>query len=337
MQQDLKNRSTVNQDVLIIIVTYNGEAWIQNCIQSLIEDPDSDIIIIDCNSTDNSKSIVKSFGDRIITFFSEVNLGFGKANNIGLRYAIENNYNFVFLVNQDTVCEPGIIRRMKMVSKSNADYGILSPMHYFNSNTLDRNFENYLKRSKTRTITHLLNQQEVIPVDFINAAFWFIPIDVIHQIGGFDPIFDHYGEDNDLINRLVYINKKIGVIPDCKAYHLRNQNSDNKTPSIQSVKNRYHRHFLLLLKNPVNKYKTQIIKMHQRLIRYVISSGMRFDWKKLMGLSMAYFTILGKLSKISKHRKYYTVNDTNLKNIKFQNNLFINENSKFDNINHNYK
>ena len=57
------------------------------------------------------------------------NLGFGRANNIGLKWALENDANFVFLNNQDAWVKPETIGGVISVSQSNPEYGILSPVH----------------------------------------------------------------------------------------------------------------------------------------------------------------------------------------------------------------
>ncbi len=80
--------------VNVIIVTYNGAKWIEKCLESILcENEDGvfeiEIIVIDNNSQDETRDIVKRFSS-VKLIHSNENLGFGKANNIGLQKALEN-------------------------------------------------------------------------------------------------------------------------------------------------------------------------------------------------------------------------------------------------------
>ena len=74
---------------------------------------------------------------------------------------------------------------------------------------------------KDRIFTDLLLNQnrKYFELDFINAAHWFLPKDTVEKVGGFNPYFFHYGEDNEYVNRLRYKEKKTFLIKDCFAVH----------------------------------------------------------------------------------------------------------------------
>lgn len=313
----MKNRT------LIIIVTYNGERWIRSCLDSLIVQPNSDVYVIDCNSSDNTTSLLKSFEEKIIVHFSDVNLGFGKANNYGLRYAIENEYGYVFLVNQDTICEVGIIDKLKEAHKNHLNYGILSPLHFYDDNTLDKNFESYLKNSSTRTISMLLGNSNVVSVDFVNAAFWFIPRETIQKIGGFDPIFNHYGEDDDFANRVIYNNKLIGIVTNAFAYHLRDQNS-SKNKDFYSLVRSHYNSFLVILKNPTHRKHKALKTYAYVMTKRILYSIFQFQFKNVIAILYSSIRIVFTIRKIFLHREMYNDNTyAEQNNICFQNNLFI--------------
>ena len=58
---------------------------------------------------------------------------------------------------------------------------------------------------------------------FINAAAWLIHKKVFETVGGFDPIFHHYGEDNNYCQRVNFHNYKIGVVPEAHIFHDSNK------------------------------------------------------------------------------------------------------------------
>ena len=135
----------------------------------------------------------------------ESNLGFGKANNLGISYALNNSCDYVFLLNQDAYLEKDVIDRMLAVHKKNTDYGVLSPIHLNGEgNKLDKNFSNYINYNGNPYLylDALKGEtKEIYEVPFVNAAAWLIPAATLKIIGGFDPLFFHYGEDNNYCQR----------------------------------------------------------------------------------------------------------------------------------------
>lgn len=212
--------------ILTVIVTYNGSKWIKKCIDSIQgSNMDTDIFVVDNASIDETVFILESF-PTIILHTSKDNLGFGQANNIGLKYALKNKYDYVFLLNQDTWIEENTIEILSTIAENNKEYGILSPMHYFSDEqSLEYFFSTRISPFYCKNILSdfvvkgIEKMEDIYNLNFIHAAAWFLPIKTIKNIGGFDPIFFHYGEDNNYCQRLEFHNIKIGVTPKTKIYH----------------------------------------------------------------------------------------------------------------------
>ena len=224
-----------NLKILTIIATYNGSNWIKKCIISLLESNcKTDIFVIDNASSDDTVSILESF--KVIKIYKNTkNLGFGQANNIGLQYSLENNYDYVFLLNQDTWIEKNTISILLDIAEQNKDYGILSPFHYYSDQkSLEYFFSTRLSPSYCKNflsdlvVKGIEKMDDVYSLSFIPAAAWFLPIKTIENIGGFDPLFFHYGEDNNYCGRLNFHDIKIGVTPKTKFYHDCKTNSDSQ-------------------------------------------------------------------------------------------------------------
>lgn len=206
----------MQQKVVVIIVTYNGSKWLNKCLQSLQQSvlPIS-VIAIDNASTDNSVAILKQFSF-VEVIQSQTNLGFGKANNIGIQKALEQNFDYYFLLNQDTWIEPDAIQNLIAIASQNEKFGIVSPMHFSPDETsLDANFEMYWNR-KTNSIS-----SDIDEVPFVNAAAWLLSKKVIEKVGCFEPLFDHYGEDRNYADRVRYHGFKTVVVKNSKIYHDR--------------------------------------------------------------------------------------------------------------------
>lgn len=205
--------------VLTIIVSYNFMPWIDHCLGSLKNSAyPTDVIVIDNASSD---ATVTTLGQRypwVKLVANDSNLGFGRANNIGIQYAIKHQYDAVLLLNQDAWIEPDTLDKMVNAAQRHPDYGIVSPLHLTGQGDgLDKGFAHYTGIKDL----HLLPGDEIVPVPFINAAIWFISLEVLKRVGLFDPVFYHYGEDIDLTHRMSCYHYKTGYVPSAIGFHDR--------------------------------------------------------------------------------------------------------------------
>ena len=210
-------------NLFIIIVTYNGEQWISKCLHNTIP---YHVIIIDNNSSDKTVEIIKKEYPHVHLIEAGKNLGFGKANNLGFQYALKNNADYVFLLNQDAYLHKDCIENLISAQKNSPEYGVLSPIHLNGKgNKLDRQFSYYLNYKKNQFFysDFVLDQpkKKIYEVPFVNAAGWLISKKCLNTVGGFDPIFFHYGEDDNYCQRLRYHNFKIGIVPNSYLRHDR--------------------------------------------------------------------------------------------------------------------
>lgn len=211
--------------IYTIIVTYNGLKWIDNCIRSV--DGHSDVIVVDNNSSDNTVSYVAENFPFVIVLAQTKNLGFGVANNVGISFAINKGADAIFLLNQDAYAGKDCIKKLVSISKSKPEYGIISPVHLNgDGSALDYSFQKVAYMSPL--ISDLITKhysRAIYNFKFINAAAWFIPKEVFLKVGGFDPLFFMYGEDDNFSQRVLYHNFKIGVIPNSVIFHDSSNNN----------------------------------------------------------------------------------------------------------------
>lgn len=197
--------------VLVIIVSYNFERWMDRCLGSLRQSIyPVDTVVIDNGSQDATLSRLKKQYPEVRSIENAKNLGFGKANNIGIRLALKEGYDYVFLLNQDAWIDRNTIGTLVNLSQENPTIGVLSPIHLTgNGNEIDAGFADYTGIHSLKEIPNA----EITQVPFINAAFWLIPTKVLKLIGGFSPLFYHYGEDVDWVHRLHFYGWKVGYAP----------------------------------------------------------------------------------------------------------------------------
>lgn len=214
--------------VFIVIVTYNGMKWIDNCLKSISNtNINFETIIIDNASTDGTLEFLERNYDKCTLIKSKVNLGFAKANNIGMKLALEKAADYVFLLNQDCYINPNTIKELIIVSQANDQYGILSPIHLNGDGSkVDHNFSYYLTLAKGILDDLLLKKAKpVYSSKFINAAAWLITRKCLVKVGGFDTmLFFHYGEDENYAQRTLFHQFEIGIVPTVSIRHDRFRN-----------------------------------------------------------------------------------------------------------------
>lgn len=208
--------------VFSIVVTYNSMNWIHKCLTSIYET--TNVIVVDNNSSDTTVEYIKSNFPEVTILNQNENLGFGKANNIGIKYALFNKAEFVLLLNQDARIFNDAIDKMVQFLSRDSRYGIVSPIHCdWSGDFLESSFASYINYEENENFysDFVLQKEkkEVYDVSFIAAACWFMPKKVLEEVGGFDPIFFHIGEDSNLAQRILFHNYKIGVLPNCKVGH----------------------------------------------------------------------------------------------------------------------
>ena len=214
------------QRVFVIIVTYKGHRWYDRCFTSLRESTAPiQTIVIDNASNDGTVEYIKERFPEIILIESKENLGFGRANNMGIRYALDHGCDYVFLLNQDAWIEPDTLEKLMDIHSRHPEYGIIGPVQTNAEKTkvLDGVISflinpDYVNRELFSDLM-MDRVQEIYPVAEINAAAWLLPRKTLESIGGFDPIFLHYGEDWNYLSRVLYHGMKVGITPGIQVVH----------------------------------------------------------------------------------------------------------------------
>lgn len=258
-----------------IIVTYNGMKWIDKCLKSVLNSSiPLTVIVVDNSSADGTVNFIKENYKEVILIENKENLGFGKANNIGLSLALNEQSEFVFLLNQDAFVEKDTIEKLVIKAIENPEYGILSPIHLNAEGTdLEWYFSHFMGLVNTpKFYSDFVTRKKIKDVydtKFVNAAAWLLTANVLNDVGGFDPMFFHYGEDNNYCQRIIYHQFKIGVVPDVFIKHdsIRRKESEDYKFSDRfykeyetNLKVKYANLNSDLKKNAVTFEKNKIIK-----------------------------------------------------------------------------
>ena len=115
------------KNIYCVIVTYNGMQWMERCLSSLVQSTHPIIpVIIDNGSTDGTREYIETHYPQIPLMAQKTNLGFGQANNVGIRYSLSNGADYVLLLNQDAWIEKDMIDCLLSFADDNS---LISPLH----------------------------------------------------------------------------------------------------------------------------------------------------------------------------------------------------------------
>lgn len=266
--------------IFVIVVTYNGmmNDWISKCLLSL---QNSSIkvqtIVVDNNSSDATVNFIAENFPEILIIESKTNLGFGGANNLGLKKALELHGDYFFLLNQDAYVDHTTIEKLINISQSNPEYAVISPVHLNGKgDALDKSFGRSISPYYCKGLyeDYFLEKRkkEIYEAEFICAAAWLLPKKTLKLIGGFSPAFFHYGEDDNYCHRVHYYNMKIGVVPNTYIYHDREDRPksiyDERIISMQ-------RQYTLWCSNPTKHIDitTLLSQYRNKMLKYVLTGN----------------------------------------------------------------
>lgn len=226
-------------DVSIIIVNYNTKEILRNCLNTITKHTkniDYEVIIIDNASTDDSVKMLSTEFPQFILIKSDINLGFGKANNEGFKIAKGRNY---FLLNPDTLLQNNAVKILSDFIDSDESYAVCGGNLLNADETPQPSFSMYFHsiKSKLSILFYFPNRKKYscnfnystspIEVAVVFGSAFMIKSRIIKQIGGFNPNFFLYAEEDELCYRIKKAKYKIMNYPKSRIIHLDGSAFDN--------------------------------------------------------------------------------------------------------------
>jgi GT2 family glycosyltransferase len=227
-----------NPKVTAVIVNWNSYRDTKSCIESLnnMSYDRLDIVLVDNGSTDASVQKLQNKFTEIETVILEENGGFSSGSNEGIKEALLNKTDYIWLVNSDIVFnEPDVLGSLVKTMEANEDIGLLSPLitHYPQTDTLwfrrglvkrtsaltytDTKYRWYLHGSKTTPAINDKPDQSLIANDYLPNACSLLRSKLIDEIGLLEERYFLYKEDVDYSlkaierNYLVMTQTNVGV------------------------------------------------------------------------------------------------------------------------------
>ena len=309
----------IESKVYCIIVTFNAMKWVDKCFSSLRNSHIPIIpVVIDNGSKDETVNYIKTNYPEAHIILNEQNKGFGQANNQGIEWAYHKGATHFFLLNQDAWIEPDAISNLiEIQDKNNID--VAAPIHLNGvGDSVDFGYYEYLQFEFpmqslfASALKHELH--EYYPIEFVNAAGWVISRDTVETIGGFDPIFFHYGEDRNYTQRLKYHKKSFAIIPSSIMYHDRVQHGNEQVYNKKRVISTLLKEYADVNKHEAwyshNRIKLQLW-LFRDVIKYIIKFNVRTTVDLLNGFK-EFYSKKGQILESLKHNKEVKSNWLNI-------------------------
>lgn len=268
-------------DLTIVVINYNARDFLKHCLDSLFKNgPSGDlkVIVVDNNSSDGSRQLVKEKFPQAELSDNEQNLGYAGAANYALRQIYTK---YVLLLNSDTEIFPGSIERLLDFAETKPKAAVIGPMLVNADGTLQyscRQFPSFLVGTMHALLSPIFpsnpftrsyqletwGHKEEREVDWVSGAALLLRTEAAREVSLFDEDYFMYVEDMDLCWRLKQANWKIYYLPRAKILHHIGQSS-----RLESSRMVVEHH------KSIYRFNSKIYQGFPRIIlRYIIAAGL---------------------------------------------------------------
>lgn len=220
--------------ISIIVLNWNGKEDTIECLESLkkLDYPNYEIIAVDNGSTDGSPRVLRERFPYITLIENDENLGFAEGSNVAMKHALEKGTGYVFLLNNDTIVDKGLLKELVKVAESDPKIGVVGPKIYFYDNPK-------MIWSTGGTINFVKGKADPIGIgvtdegqfdklddrDCISGCALLAKREVLDKVGLFDPIYFAYYEEIDWCVKAMKAGYKMTYVPKARLWHKVSQST----------------------------------------------------------------------------------------------------------------
>lgn len=229
--------------IAIIILHFNNQKLTDDCLSSVkklsVKNFKLETIVVNNNPQEEIGSLKKKYRE-VIFLEAKENIGFSGGNNLGLKKALKNGADFIFLLNNDTLLSENLLMELLKIAKGDKQIGILAPKIYFAPGyEFHRDRYQEIQRGKVfwyagglldwqniiashRGVNEVDHGQydQIVPTDFASGCGMLVKKEVFQKIGFFDERYFLYLEDVDFCQRALRAGFKIVYVPQARLWHL---------------------------------------------------------------------------------------------------------------------
>jgi GT2 family glycosyltransferase len=216
-----------NPLVVAIVLNWNSAEETAECIRSLLSSSYDNllVVIVDNASTDNSVEYLTAAFPSIRILTNNVNTGYAGGNNLGVKWALNINAEYILILNNDVIVDINLVSTLIDKIKINSKIGVITGKVYYKDNQ-KRIYSGAGKFVRWRCsgvnrgaiIDRMSLKEKDCDVDFLSGALFLTRVEVFRRVGLLDERYFMYFEDLDFSRKVL---KQYSIIytPQAISYH----------------------------------------------------------------------------------------------------------------------
>lgn len=212
----------------IIILNFNSYKQTIECIKSVknITYPNYKIIVVDNNSKDDSVLMIKSCFPEIILLKSEENSGYASGNNLGIKFALDDNSEFLCILNNDVAVDKNFLEPVIETLINDKQAAAAGPsICFYGQNDIIQamggkiNLYTGLSSLKFKGRKHTEIKDNLYDVDYLGGACFVVKADILKKFGLIPENYFLFYEETEFFLNIKRHGFRLLCIRDSKVYH----------------------------------------------------------------------------------------------------------------------
>jgi len=223
--------------VFIIILNWKNWPDVLECLESIKNNdyPNYQVVIVDNDSEEKPQPP----SPEIKIVYNEENLGFSGGNNVGIKYALENNADYVLLLNDDTIVDQNFLSKLVEAGESDKSFGMIGPKVYFydepnrlwdSGGKINWLYNKGTMRGYNEIDKGQYDSPPIQETEYINGCCLLVKKEVINQIGLMAEDYVAYYEDADWSTRARQAGYKCIFVPQSEIWHKGSKSTIPNSP-----------------------------------------------------------------------------------------------------------
>ena len=220
-----------SKKVAIVLVNWNSFDLTKDTLESLQQTTytNYDCILVDNGSVDDSGDLIEEQFPNCIVLKSSTNKGFTGGNNIGINYALQQDYEYIMMLNNDVAVEPYFLEPLIAKLEQDDSVGAAQPLIYFHHDrhliwNAGSTYNTFLGICSTPDYNkkdpgHVF-RNKAKHIDWITGCAFMIRASVLKEVGLLKEAFFIYYEDVDLSFRIKAAGYQLAYVPSSVIYHI---------------------------------------------------------------------------------------------------------------------
>lgn len=256
--------------VSLIILSYNTEKLLKDCLLSLQKNLSSEyeIIVVDNASSDGSVKMIQASFPKVKLIENNENAGFAKGCNLGAK---EARGEYLFFLNSDITLTTDPIPFFIETIIKDKENGVVGGLLQNTDGTLQRSYGKFYTLKNLFLMLFLgekhevrrFNSQVTVKVDWVSGGCLFTRRSLFEKLLGFDEQFFMYIEDMEYCYRVHHAGFSVLVNPEVRVTHL-GQGSSSKTFAIVNI----FKGLLYFYKKHKSRVEYNVVSLMLRLKAY---------------------------------------------------------------------